>query len=143
MLTSPTSDVAAPGVEVPPPFALEPPPFALVPPPFALSGASPFLHARHEEQRFLFLLESFEWLHQLHSHDEARRVRSGSHGGRLDGNLEEKILLFLSVEFILIYIRDLQYRSEIPPSTSNGGKANQLAVRGMVVRSSTVTQTKS
>jgi hypothetical protein len=22
----------------------------------------------------LFLLESFEWLHRLHSHDEARRV---------------------------------------------------------------------
>ncbi len=36
--TSPTSDAAAPDVEVPPPFAL-------VPPPFALSGANPFLHA--------------------------------------------------------------------------------------------------
>ena len=48
--------------------------------PFALSGASPSLHARHEEQRFLFLLESFEWLHRWHGHDEARRVadrRSG------------------------------------------------------------------
>jgi hypothetical protein len=51
-----------------------------VPPPFALSGASPSLHARHEEQRFLFLFESFEWLHRWHGHDEARRVadrRSG------------------------------------------------------------------
>ncbi len=67
LLTSPTSDAAAPDVKVPPPFAL-------VPPPFALSGASPFLHARHEEQRFLFLLESFKWLHWLHSHDKARRA---------------------------------------------------------------------
>ena len=151
MLTSPTSDVAAPGVEVPPPFALEPPPFALVPPPFALSGASPFLHARHEEQRFLFLLESSEWLHRLHSHDEVRRVADhivsfgillressrargrGQVAAGLHGNLEEKILLFLSVEFILIYIRHLQYRSEIPPSTSNGGKAKATpAVRSVM-----------
>ena len=68
--TSPTldADAAAPDVKVPPPFAL-------VPPPFALSGASPFLHARHDEQRFLLLDESIEWPHRLHSHDEARRVR--------------------------------------------------------------------
>jgi hypothetical protein len=60
--TSPTSDAdeAAPDVDVPPPFAL--------------SGASPFLHARHKEQRFLFLFESFEWLHRWHGHDESRRV---------------------------------------------------------------------
>jgi hypothetical protein len=43
VLTSPMLDAAAPNV-----------------PPFALSGASPSLHARHEEQRFLFLFESFE-----------------------------------------------------------------------------------
>ena len=63
--TSPTSDEAAPDVDVPP---------------FALSGASPSLHARHEEQHFLFLFESFKWLHWWHGHDEARRVadhRSG------------------------------------------------------------------
>ena len=60
---SPTSDAAAPNV-----------------PPFALSGASPSLHARHKEQRFLFLLESFEWLHWRHGHDEARRVADRSSG---------------------------------------------------------------
>ncbi len=54
------ADAAAPDVDVPPPFAL--------------SGASPSLHARHEEQRFLFVLESFEWLHRWHGHDEASRV---------------------------------------------------------------------
>ena len=66
--TSPASDkeAAAPDVDVPPPFAL--------------SGASPSLHARHEEQRFLFLLESFEWLHRCHGHDEARRVAGRSVG---------------------------------------------------------------
>ena len=66
--TSPASDkeAAAPDVDVPPPFAL--------------SGASPSLHARHEEQRFLFLLESFEWLHRWHGHDEARRVADRSVG---------------------------------------------------------------
>jgi hypothetical protein len=37
-LTSPTSDAAAPDVDLLPPFAL--------------SGASPSLHARHEEQHF-------------------------------------------------------------------------------------------
>jgi hypothetical protein len=61
--TSPTSDAAAPDV-----------------PPFALSGASPSLHAWHEEQRFLFLVESFEWLHWRHSHDKARRVSDCSSG---------------------------------------------------------------
>ena len=60
--TIPTSDAdaAAPDVDVPPPIAL--------------SGASPFLHSQHEEQRFLFLLKSFKWLHWLHSHDKARRA---------------------------------------------------------------------
>jgi len=62
--TSPTSDAdaAAPDVDVPSPFAL--------------SGASPSLHARHEEQHFLFLfvLESLEWLHWWHGNDKARRV---------------------------------------------------------------------
>ena len=75
----------------------------------------------------MFLLESFEWLHWWHGHDEARRVADHSVGILLregereivswrvwHGNLEEKILLFLSMESILIYIRDLQYRSEIP-----------------------------
>ena len=51
-----------------------------IPPPFALSGASPSLHARHEEQRFLFLLESFEWPHRWHGHNEARRVADRSVG---------------------------------------------------------------
>jgi hypothetical protein len=66
--TSPTSDAdaAAPDVDVPSPFAL--------------SGASPSLHARHEEQRFLFLFESFQWLHRWHGHDEARRVSDRSVG---------------------------------------------------------------
>jgi hypothetical protein len=66
--TSPTSDAdaAAPDVDVPLPFAL--------------SGASPSLHAQHEEQRFLFLFESFEWLHRWHGHDEARRVLDCSVG---------------------------------------------------------------
>jgi len=118
-LTSPTSDTAAPDAEVPPPFAL--------------SGASPFLHARHEEQRFLFLLESSEWLHRLHSHDEARRVadRIVAFGILLREGERER--LFLSIEFILIYIRNLQYRSEIPPPTSNGGKAKATpAVRSVM-----------
>ena len=51
-----------------------------IPPPFALSGASPSLHARHKEHRFLFLLKSFEWLHWWHGHDEARRVADCSVG---------------------------------------------------------------
>jgi hypothetical protein len=65
---SPTSDAdaASPNVNVPPPFAL--------------SGASPSLHARHEEQRFLFLFESFEWLHRWHGHNKARRVSDCSVG---------------------------------------------------------------
>ena len=68
MSTSPTPDAAAPDVDVPPPVAL--------------SGASPSLLARHEneEQRFLFLLESFEWLHRWHGHVEARRVADCSVG---------------------------------------------------------------
>jgi hypothetical protein len=64
--TSLTSGEAAPDVNEPQPFAL--------------SGASPSLHARHEEQRFMFLLESFEWLHWWHGHDEARRVADSSVG---------------------------------------------------------------
>jgi hypothetical protein len=63
-LTSPTLD-AAPDVDVPL---------------FALRGASPSLHAQHEEQRFLFLLESFEWLHWWHGHNKARRVADRSSG---------------------------------------------------------------
>ena len=66
--TSPTSDAdaAAPDVNVPSPFAP--------------SGASPSLYARHEEQHFLFLFESFEWQHRWHGHDEARRVSDRSVG---------------------------------------------------------------
>ena len=64
--TSPTSDAAAPNVNAPPPFAL--------------SGASPSLHARHNEQHFLFLLKSIKCLHWWHSHDEARRVADRSSG---------------------------------------------------------------
>jgi len=107
--TSPRSDTAAPNINVPLPSALR--------------GASPSLHAQHKEQCFLFLLESFEWLHRWQSHDEARRVADtvaafywGRVRGRLEkswqvwpGNLDEKILQFLFVEFILIYIHNLQY----------------------------------
>jgi hypothetical protein len=50
--------------------------------------------------------------------DESWRVRQA--------NIEEKIIQFLSVEFILTYLRDLQYCSEIPPPTSNGGKAKEI-----------------
>ncbi len=92
------SDAAAPDVDVPP---------------FALSGASPSLHARHEEQRFLFLLKSFEWLHWWHGHDEARRAADRSSGillkegkreiGRVVAGLARKLRQedhhqFLSVE---------------------------------------------
>jgi hypothetical protein len=125
-LTSPTLDAAALDVNVLP---------------FALSGASPFLHARHKEQCFLFLMKSFKWLHWWHSHDKARRVVDHSVGislregetemqdgdGRVaagsDANLDKKIIEFLSVEFILTYIRDLQYHSKFSSPTSNGGKA--------------------
>jgi hypothetical protein len=62
---SPVLDAAAPNVDVLP---------------FALSGASPSLHARHKEQHFLFVIESFECLHWRHSHDEARRVADCSVG---------------------------------------------------------------
>ena len=64
--TASDADTAAPDVDIPPPFAL--------------SGASPSLHARHEEQRFLFVLKSFEWLHWWHGHDEARKVADRSSG---------------------------------------------------------------
>ncbi len=36
----------------------------------ALSGAIPSLHPRHEEQHFLFFVESFAWLHRWHFQDE-------------------------------------------------------------------------
>ncbi len=42
---------------------------------------------------------------------------------RFDANLDKKIIEFLSVEFILTYIRDLQYHSKFSSPTSNGGKA--------------------
>ena len=64
-LTSSTSDAAAPDVDVPP---------------FALSGASPSLHARQKEQTFLFLLESFKWLHGWNGHNKTRRVADCSVG---------------------------------------------------------------
>ncbi len=57
--TSPTSDAAAPDINVPP---------------FALSGASPSLHAQHEEQHFLFIFELFKCLHWRHSHNKVWRV---------------------------------------------------------------------
>jgi hypothetical protein len=41
-------------------------------------------------------------------------------------NIEEKIIQFLCVEFILTYLGNLQYRSEIFPPTSNGGKAKEI-----------------
>jgi hypothetical protein len=54
---------------------------------------------------FLFLLESFEWLHRWHGHDEARRVADPSVGillregegdrtrrGRFGMQIEEKII---------------------------------------------------
>ncbi len=81
-------------------------------------------------QCFLFLLESFEWLHRWHGHVEAMRVADCSvlgillrEGEREIGpvaagsacKIEEKIIQFLFVETIFIYIRDLQYHSEIPP----------------------------
>ena len=40
--------------------------------------------------------------------------------------IEEKIIQFLFVESILIYIRDLQYRSKIPPPNIDGGKAKVI-----------------
>jgi hypothetical protein len=126
VLTSPTLDAAALDINVPP---------------FALSGASPSLHAQHEEQCFSFLMESFEWLHRRHSHNKARRVADCSVGISLregetemgdrdgqvavvsDANLDKKIIEFLSVEFILTYICDLQYHSVFSSPTSNGRKA--------------------
>ena len=95
---------------------------------------------------FLFLLESFKWLHRWHGHDEARRVADRSvdfiEGGRegdwtrRDGfgmQIEVKIIQFLFVESILIYIRDLQYRSELPPPNIEWRESQgdtQLVVRG-------------
>ena len=60
LLTSPPLDAAAPDVNVPLPVAL--------------SGASPSLHAQHKEQRFLFLLVTFKWLHSWHGNNKTRRV---------------------------------------------------------------------
>ncbi len=64
--TSPLLDTAAPEVDVLPPFAL--------------NGASPSLHAQHEEQCFLFLLKSFKWMHWRHGQGKARRVADCSSG---------------------------------------------------------------
>ncbi len=61
----------------------------------------------------MFVIESFEWLHWWHSHDNARRVADRSSGISLregegesrrvrHANLEEKIIQFLFVEFILL-----------------------------------------
>ena len=76
----------------------------------------------------MFLLKSFEWLHWWHGHDEARRVADRSvcillrEGKREIGLVaagltctKEKIIQFLFVESILIYIRDLQYRVKFTP----------------------------
>ena len=49
------------------------------------------------------------------------------------GNLEEKIIQFLFVESISFYIRNLQYRSKIPPPNIEwweSQRETQLAVRG-------------
>jgi hypothetical protein len=48
------------------------------------------------------------------------------HPGGFRMQIEEKIIQFLFVESILIYIRNLQYRSDFPPPTSNGGKAKEI-----------------
>ncbi len=76
----------------------------------------------------MFLLESFEWLHRWHGHNEARRIADRSVGILLREDerkiglaaagsacTKEKIIQFLFVESILIYIRDLQYRMKFPP----------------------------
>ena len=93
----------------------------------------------------MFLLESFKWLHRLHSHDEARRVADCSRGiwhfieGWREGdwtnlrrvrheNLEEKVLLFLSVESILIYIRDSNTVEKFPPQHRMAGKPRRYPV---------------
>jgi hypothetical protein len=122
LLTSPTSDAAAPDVD------------AL---PFALRGASPSLHARHKEQHFLFLLESFKWLHWWHGHDEARRAANRSGGillregkkeiGQVAAGLACKLRQedhhqFLSVERTCVALgTDL-----IRPHTSKGEKAKEI-----------------
>ncbi len=120
--TSLTSDAAAPDVDTPP---------------FALSGASPSLHAQHEEQCFLFLLEPFEWLHWWHGHDEARRVADRSSGillreskreiGRVAAGLARKLrqedhYQFLSVELTCAALGT----DRIQPRTSKGGKAKEI-----------------
>jgi hypothetical protein len=40
--------------------------------------------------------------------------------------IEEKIIQFLFVESILIYVHNLQYHSDSPPPTSNGRKAKEI-----------------
>jgi len=61
--------------------------------------------------------------------DSSRQVRHAN-----------KIIQFLFMESILIYIRDLQYRVKFPPPTSIGGKAKeiprsgQLSVHALLVR---------
>jgi hypothetical protein len=106
-------------------------------PPFALSGASPSLHAQHEEQRFLFLLESFKWLHRWHGHNEARRVADRSSGillregkreiGQVAAGLAHKLRQenhhqFLSVERTCAALGTDQIR----PHTSKGRKAKEI-----------------
>jgi hypothetical protein len=54
--------------------------------------------------------------------DGNARWRWTSHSG-FDANLDKKIIEFLSMEFILTYICDLQYHSKCSSPTSNGGKA--------------------
>ena len=41
----------------------------------------------------------------------------------INGKIVKPAVQFLSVEFVLTYIRDLQYRTEISSHTSIGGKA--------------------
>ena len=87
----------------------------------------------------MLLLESFEWLHRWHGHDEARRVADHSVGILLrEGEREvgliaagsactkEEIIQFPFLESTLIYIRDLQYRVKFPPPASIGGKAKEI-----------------
>ena len=125
-LTSPTSDAAAPNVNVPPPFAL--------------SGASPSLHARHKKQHFLFLLKSIECLHRWHSHDEVRRVADRSSGILLkEGEREigqvaagsawkfrgEDPTIPIRGVYLNLHMRP-PILCEISPPTSIGGKAKAI-----------------
>jgi hypothetical protein len=118
--TIPMSDAAAPDVDAPL---------------FAFKVASPSLHAQHEEQRFLFLLESFEWLHQWHGHNEVRRAADRSSGillregkiGRVAAGSACKLRQedhnqFLSVEPTCAALGTDQIR----PRTSKGGKAKEI-----------------